>query len=253
MTTMTEIDDSTAQGGESDTAAALGKGVDWLVTGLLVLGGLLVAVFGGFLNAAANRADLAALVADGTIESTVLSDAELVDISYALAWWGGAGLAAVGLLMLVGGVVFFAYRRRERARRAEMGVAGPDTTTNAIIGAIVSVVTSFVPLSPVLGGLVAGYLQKGTRMDGARVGGIAGLVAAAPIALLFVSLIIGLFGASTAVGAGFEAGLVAVALAVAAIVSTLYLVVLSAVGGYFGVYLDERRERPREDDQTPVV
>ena len=246
MTPMTDIDDSTVQGGESETAATLGKGVDWLVTALLVLGGLLVATFGAFLNAAADRAEIAALVADGTIQSTVLSDAELVDISYALAWWGGVGLATVGLLLLVGGVVFFAYRRRERRRRAELGLAGPDTTTNAIVGAIVSVVTSFVPLSPVLGGLVAGYLQKGSRMD-------AGLVAAAPIALLFVSLIIGLFGVSTEVGAGFEAGLVAVALAVAAIVSALYLVVLSAIGGYFGVYLDERRGRPGEDDRTPAA
>ena len=253
MTPMTDIDDSTVQGGESETAATLGKGVDWLVTALLVLGGLLVATFGAFLNAAADRAEIAALVADGTIQSTVLSDAELVDISYALAWWGGVGLATVGLLLLVGGVVFFAYRRRERRRRAELGLAGPDTTTNAIVGAIVSVVTSFVPLSPVLGGLVAGYLQKGSRMDGARVGGLAGLVAAAPIALLFVSLIIGLFGVSTEVGAGFEAGLVAVALAVAAIVSALYLVVLSAIGGYFGVYLDERRGRPGEDDRTPAA
>lgn len=252
MTSMTEIDDSTVQGSEPDTAAALGRGVDWLVTGLLVLGGLLVAVFGFFLNVAADRAEIASLVADGTIQSTVLSDAELVDISYALAWWGGVGLATIGLLMLVGGVIFFAYRRRERQRRAERGVAGPDTTTNAIIGAIVGAVTSFVPLSPVLGGLVAGYLQKGTRMDGARVGGLAGLVTAVPITLLFISLIIGLFGVSTEVGAGFEAGLVAVALAVAAIVATLYLVVLSAIGGYFGVYLDERREQSDEDDPAAV-
>jgi hypothetical protein len=250
---MTEIDDSTVQGGERDTAATLGKGVDWLVTALLVLSGLVAAMLGGLLNAAADRGEIASLVAEGTIESATLSDAELVDITYALAWWGGVGLATVGLLMVVGGVVFFAYRRRERRRRAEIGVAGPDTTTNAIVGAIVSVVISFVPLSPVLGGLTAGYLQKGTRTEGARVGGLAGLVAAVPIVLLLLSLIIGLFGVSTEVGAGLEAGLVAVALVIAAIVSALYMVVLSAVGGYFGVYLDERRERSDEDDETATA
>jgi hypothetical protein len=250
---MSETDSSTVQGGESETTAALGKGVDWLVTALLVLGGVLTVMLGFLLNAAADRAEIADLVADGTIQSTVLSDAELVDVTYALAWWGGVGFAAVGVVMILGGVGFVLYRRRARRRRAETGTTGPDTTTNAIIGAIVSVVTSFVPLSPVLGGLIAGYLQKGSRTEGARVGGLAGLVAAVPIALLFLSLVVGLFGASTEVGAGFEAGLVGVGFAIAAIVAALYLVVLSAVGGYFGVYLSERREQPGEEEQTPAA
>jgi hypothetical protein len=253
VTLITETDDSTTQGGESDTTVALGKGVDWLVAALLVSMGVSVAVFGGFLNAAANRADIAALVAEGTIQSTTLSDAELADISHALAWWGGVGLAAVGLLLVIGGVVFFACRRRERTRRPKVGIAGPNTMTNAIIGATVSVVVFFVPLSPVLDGLVTGSLQKGAHMDGIRVGGLAGLVAAALIALLFASLITGLFGAPTAVGVGFEGGLMTVAPAVAATVLTLYLVVLSAVDGYFGVYLDEHRGQPHEDDQAPTA
>ena len=251
MTPMTETDDSTVQRG-SDTARALGKGVDWAVTAVLVLGGLLLGLLGFFLNAAVDRAEIAELVAEGTLQSAVLSDAELVDITYALAWWGGVGLAVVGLLLVVGGVAFVTFRRRIRTRRAELGVTGPDTTTNAIVGAIVTVVTSFVPISPVLGGLVAGYLQKGERMDGARVGGLSGLVVSAPIALLFVSLIIGLFGVSTEVGAGFGAGLVAVALAIAAIVAVLYMVVLSAIGGYIGVYLVDEREQA-EDEQTPAA
>jgi hypothetical protein len=164
---------------------------------------------------------------------------------------GGVGIGVVGVLMVLGGVAFFGYRRRERARRAELGASGPETTTNAIVGAIVSLVISFVPLSPVLGGLTAGYLQQGTRIDGARVGGLAGVVAAVPIVLVFVSLVIGLFGVATEVGAGFEAGLVALTLAVAAIVAALYMVVLSAVGGYFGVYLSEDRGRSGEDEGPP--
>jgi UPF0716 family protein affecting phage T7 exclusion len=95
MTPMAELDDSTIQGGESDAAAALGKGVDWLVTALLVLGGLVAALFGFFLSAAADRAALAELVAEGTIQSTTLSDAELVDITYALAWWGASASASL--------------------------------------------------------------------------------------------------------------------------------------------------------------
>ena len=252
MTAMTETDDSTVQRDGSETVAALGRSLDWFVTAVLVLGGLLVGSLGFLLNATANRAEIAELVAEGTIQSTVLSDPELVDITYAMAWWGGVGLAVVGLLMLVGGVAFFIYRRRERQRRTETGVAAPDTTTNAIVGAVVTSVTSFVPLSPILGGIVAGYLQRGERADGARVGGLSGLVAAVPIALLFVSLIIGLVGVSTEFGAGVEAGFVAIVLVVAAIVASLYLVALSAIGGYLGVYLYDERESTDDEQETVV-
>lgn len=249
---MTETDDSTVQRDTSETVARLGKGIDWAVSAILVLGGLLLALGGFFLNRVADRTLIAELVAEGTIQSTMLSPAELVDVSYALAWWGGVGLAVVGLFMFVGGVAFFFYRRRIHRRRAEIGVTGPDTTTNAIVGAIVTVVTSFVPLSPILGGIVAGYLQRGERMGGARVGSFSGLVAAAPVVLLFVSLIIGLFGVSTELGAGLEASLIAVVFAVSAIVTVLYMVVLSAIGGYLGVYLYEKRG-PTDDGQTPAA
>jgi hypothetical protein len=46
---------------------------------------------------------------------------------------------------------------------------------NAVIGAVVAVVSSFVPLSPALGGGVAAYLQGGTRTVGAKVGAVFGL------------------------------------------------------------------------------
>lgn len=249
---MTETDDSAVQPGNSDTTEVLGKGVDWAVSAFLVLGGLFLTLGGGFLNAAANRTTIAELVAEGTIQSTVLSDPELVDVSYALAWWGGVGLAVVGLLMLVGGVAFFFYRRRVRRRHTEVGVAGPDTTTNAIVGAVVTLVASFVPLSPILGGIVAGYLQRGERTAGARVGGLAGLVAAVPIVLLFVSLIVGLVGVSTEFGAGVEASFITAVLAVGALISVLYLIALSAIGGYLGVYLYDERGSVDDEQETVV-
>lgn len=243
MTTMTETDGSTVQ---PETGRALGKGVDWLVTALLVLAGFALGLSGLVLNVLTDRAEIARLVADGQIQSTVLSDPELVDATYALAWWGGLGLTVTGGLLILAGAVFFVYRRRARRRQEERGVAGPDTTTNAIVGAAVTVVLSFVPLSPVLGGIVAGYLQEGERMDGARAGGLSGLVAAVPVALLLVFVIGGLLAVAAEIGASGAIGIAVVAVVFSLLVAVLYLIALSALGGYVGVYLSER-ERERED------
>lgn len=246
---MSDADGRRGQGGEAGSGQVLDKSIDWLVTAVLVLGGFLVGFVGIVLNRTANRADIARLVAEGTVESTVLSEAELVDVTYAVAFWGGLGLAVLGAVAVVGGVVFFRYRRRTRRRRLEMGVTGSDTLTNAILGAVVTVVTSFIPLSPILGGAVAGYLQRGPRTDGARVGGLSGLVASIPIFVLFVFLIGGLFIVSAEVSVGAGTGVVAFVLGISMLVAVGYMVMLSAIGGYVGVYL--RGERATADDQSP--
>jgi heme/copper-type cytochrome/quinol oxidase subunit 4 len=105
----------------------------------------------------------------------------------------------------------------------------------ALIGAVVSVVLSFIPFSPVLGGAVAGYLHK---REGARVGAIAGVLAAIPLALL-VFLFFGVFGffaISPGGGVGVPGGFILVLL-VGMLVAALYTVALSALGGFLGVYL----------------
>ena len=241
MTEMSGTDDTAVQGSRGETTQVLGRTVDWVVTALLVLGGMLFGLVGVFLNSVTNRAEIARLVADGTIESTVLSDAELVDVTYAMAWWGGLGLAVMGAVLVVGGVGFLAYRRRVRRRREETDVTTPDTTTNAIVGAVVSVVGGFIPFSPILGGAVAGYLERGDRTAGARVGGLSGLVASVPIFVLFAFLIGGLFVVSAEISFGLGAASVALVLAIALFVAVVYMVLLGAVGGYIGAYLNEDR------------
>jgi hypothetical protein len=246
---MSETDTPSVGDGSTETQV-LSKGVDWLVTAILVLGGLLLGLLGLLFNSVADRAEIARLVAEGTIESTVLSDAELVDATYAVVWWGGLGLAVMGALLVVGGIGFFAYRRRTRRRRAELGITGPDTTTNAIVGAVVTVLTSFIPFSPILGGAIAGYLEGGSRMNGARAGGLSGAVASLPIVLLFVFLIGGLVIASAEVSFVVGAGVVALILAISMLVAVTYMVLLSAVGGYIGVYLSDERAQTG-DDHSP--
>ena len=103
------------------------------------------------------------------------------------------------------------------------------TVLNAIIGAVATVVLSFTSFSPVLGGMVAGYLEG---EHGVRIGAISGLFAAIPISLVglagLVAVAVGWFGLRAALLA-----LLALPFAVALVVG------LSAFGGYLGVYVRE--------------
>lgn len=110
-----------------------------------------------------------------------------------------------------------------------------NTLINAFIGAVVTVVFSFIPFSPVVGGAVAGYLEK---RDGIRVGAIAGGIAAIPLILLSFLLVgvLGFFGAF--LNGGIGVGILGIfVLFVMLSFSLVYTVGLSALGGYIGVYL----------------
>jgi hypothetical protein len=119
-------------------------------------------------------------------------------------------------------------------------MAEGETVINAVIGGVVSIVLSFIPFSPVLGGALAGYLHGGDRGTGARVGGYAGIVAAIPFALFlfFGVAFLGVFAVSGPAAMGLEGvsvfGFVLVA---ALVVMALYTVGLSALGGWFGNYV----------------
>ena len=112
------------------------------------------------------------------------------------------------------------------------------TLVNAFLGAVVSVVLAFLPFSPVLGGGVAGYLE---RRDGVRVGAISGVITALPLALLLVVAVlfwsVFVFIPDPAVAGGLL--FLTLVILVGVVVVALYTVVLSAVGGYLGVYVYE--------------
>ncbi len=105
-----------------------------------------------------------------------------------------------------------------------------NTFVNALIGAVVTIVTAFLPFSPVLGGAVAAYLSDADTGDGVRIGAISGAIATIPMILvgfLFVSIF--LFGHAPG---GF-----AVFLFVLGVIVVLYTAGLSALGGYVGAYI----------------
>jgi len=219
----------------------ISKLVDWVTAALLVFGGLLFATAGAGLYSLADRSRIASWVAEGRLTSTELTDAELIDITQALFTWGGIGTAVTGVFLLLGGVGYLLYRGRMRARTDS---SEPDTITLATIGAVVTILTSFVPLSPILGGLVSGYLGEGDGAGGARIGAFTGLVAAIPFALLGLFLLGGVAIAAAELGLGGLGVFVGLALVFSIGVGAAYLVGLGALGGYIGVSLAKRNREP---------
>jgi len=111
-----------------------------------------------------------------------------------------------------------------------------NTWINAIIGAVVTVLLSFTAVSPVIGGAVTAYLEKADTDEGLRSGALSGAIVLVPMVLFgFVALgLVGLFALPFEPGGVIALGLLAVfGIAIAAI----YVVGLSALGGYLGAYL----------------
>lgn len=101
---------------------------------------------------------------------------------------------------------------------------------NAVIGAAATLVLSFTFFSPLAGGAFAGYLQK---RNGVRVGALSGLIAAVvllPFSLGFAYLLAG--GLSLTILITYIIPLAVV----------LYTLVLSALGGFLGVYLAQETD-----------
>ncbi|WP_459195014.1 DUF5518 domain-containing protein [Halosimplex sp. J119] len=117
-----------------------------------------------------------------------------------------------------------------------------DFWVNALIGAVAMVLLSWIPFATIIGGAVAGYLQRGTRMDGAKVGAVSGLIAAIPIfgglVLVFSIISFGTVVGGEALGTAIVIGIMVFALAVTAAV----VAGTGAVGGYLGVAFRERSD-----------
>jgi hypothetical protein len=119
-------------------------------------------------------------------------------------------------------------------------MAEGDTLINAGIGLVASIVLSFLPFSPLLGGAVAGYLEGGDGRDGLRVGAISGalgLVVGAVVLVLFVVGFGVVFSGAPSPQAGLLGSLSLVFFVVGSVVGVVYLLGLSALGGAIGNYV----------------
>ena len=209
----------------SDPPAVFDRLFDWAIGAFLAVLGLLSALVGGSLYYILDRATVADAIAASDFRSDVLTETEAVDLLWALGQWVGLGLVAVGVLSVVVGVaVVVAHGRARRdGRPTPRWILG-------VVGAMVGTLLGFIPLSPALGGAVAGYLDPDPAASGLGVGTLAGLVAALPAFVVTLFVGVGLVD-------GLRPGLVppaTVILAAAVLGSLVYLVGLSAVGGYLG-------------------
>lgn len=101
---------------------------------------------------------------------------------------------------------------------------------NALIGAGATVVLApAIPLSPLLGGAIAGYLSPD---DGLAVGSLSGVIALLPLLVVFA--VLGLFGLGIGLAAPVFAGVTFVVLGLVFVFLVGYVVVLSALGGLVG-------------------
>lgn len=212
--------------------------VDWIASALVALAGLALVLGGAAVLFVVDRPEFAEALAEGTQETTVLTEAEFVDVALTTGTWTGGGLLVAGGALVVVAVAYVLHRRRTH-RRAEAGESTNDFLANAVVGAVVSTVLGFVPFSPAVGGAVAGYFERGQSERVVGVGTLSGVLAAGPLLVVvgFVSsgLAVGLFTVQ-------QAGLATVVL-FAALFSLMVMVTvgaaLGAIGGYVGGRLAE--------------
>lgn len=107
--------------------------------------------------------------------------------------------------------------------------AAPDLLLAAGLGAVVTVFVWYIPMAPLLGGAVAGFLSGGTREDARTAGTLSGafvplvgLVVAGAAFLVAGAAVFGRFPFGPGVGA------------VVAVVAVIYSVGFARVGGWVG-------------------
>jgi hypothetical protein len=107
---------------------------------------------------------------------------------------------------------------------------------NAAVGAIVTIVLSFTGFSALLGGGIAGSLQREPPKRGVRVGALSGGLASLPIVLILLVGFVLVLGQPSALGVGGALELVLVLFVMFPLLFA-WLIGLSALGGYLGAYL----------------
>lgn len=225
------IEEETVVQNRDEQTQPLSRTLDVAISLFLVLVGGVFGAAGYLLAGFADVGRVTSWVASGRITSTEMSDPELIDAVYAFVWGSGVSLTLTGVMLVVAGIAFFGFQTRARRRFDATGIVSPSTTGNAIFGAMVTIVASFVPFSPVIGGGVSGYLNRGSGSSAVRTGGLAGLFATIPVITVFAVVIWSLLGSATGLTA-----IVVATLAFSLIISVAYMVGLSILGAYLGTH-----------------
>ena len=160
-----------------------------------------------------------------------------------LAAGSGFVVTVAVFALVVVGVAYESEGKSLPARIAENVTPDPNESTpgdlwlGAGMGACVTVLLWYIPMSPVLGGAAAGALQGGDQSDARMAGFLAGA---------FVPIVVFLFGVMAFVLAGAEVfgrfpfGVQAAS--AAAVAGVAYSLIFSTVGGHIaGFFVDQER------------
>ncbi len=220
--------------------------VDWLVAAIVALGGVL-AVFGG--SALAFLVDREMIAEEIQREAvtvevffTELDDGDATVVADALVSWMGIGLLVVGAGMVLFAIGYLVYRHRKRGRYGAEPESIPSYGTFALVGALVASILSFIPFATVLGGAVAGYLERIDSRRTTSVGALSGILPLVPILGLGLFLLVGVADGMFEIGEPDLAWFSAVAVVFAALFALIVAGGLGAIGGYLGGWLAERSE-----------
>lgn len=239
--------DGTNQPTVSRTDEPLPEVIDWILGVLVVLGGLGSLVGGSALTFLVDRDLLAEAIEDEAVTVTVgttdLTDAEAVDVADAVTSWVGIGLLVTGFATVLFGVGYVILRHRAHARYQR---GGPITSygAHAVLGGVATSVLSFLPFSPVIGGGLAGYLERSESDRTISVGTIAGLLPMVPVVVILLFVLVGVVSGLLAVEQGGAAVVGGAGIFFALMVVATVGATLGALGGYLGGRLAEERATP---------
>lgn len=122
---------------------------------------------------------------------------------------------------------------------------------HALLGAVVTVVTSFIPFSPLIGGAVAGYLHNEGTSRGTRVGFVSGIFASLPLAAVFFFMFTIMSFGSLTTGEFAGPMFVIIMIGLMLLIAAVYILGLSAVGGYLGAMYAESQAQARATEESP--
>jgi len=204
--------------------------VDWLAGVFIAVGGLLSLVGGSVSWFVVDNDALAEGIKEGTVTvglvTEELAEAETIEVVDAVVSWASAGMIATGVGMILFAAGYVVSRHRTRRRAGRDGTVG-SYGAHAVLGAVATGVLSFIPLSPGVGGALAGYLECGESERTVSAGALSGLLAMLP----FLSVLVFVFG-------GLITGLRAVELGgmatVAGATALFALAVVAAIGAGLG-------------------
>lgn len=218
--------------------------VDWTLGALLAIAGFISLVGGTALAFLVDREFLATGVEEGTITVdlvvTELTREQQLELVATLISWTGIGMLVTGVGM-VAVAIWYVLRRHQAHSRARSGETVSSYSTYALLGGLATVVLSFIPFSPVAGGAIAGYLERGESERTVSVGALAGLIPSLPIVVLLVFVTGGLLSGATAVGEGGLAMVLATAMVLGMLLIVAFAAGLGALGGYAGGWFAESR------------